>query len=140
VAAYVPGAPFVAAQALRLAVVRRSPLGFGLLTKHGIPDDVAASYAEPLRRSPGVRRDLRKFLRGVSRRHTLAAAERLPAFDRPALIAWAAEDKVFPVEDARRLAGLLPDARLELIEDTLTYVPEDRPDRLVELIRGFASG
>jgi pimeloyl-ACP methyl ester carboxylesterase len=135
---HVPGTPLVAGQALRVAALRRSPLGFGLLTKHGIPDDVSDSYVAPLRRSAGVRRDLGKVLRGIRRRHTLEAAERLRAFERPALIAWAAEDKVFPVADGRRLAALLPDARLELIHDSLTYVPEDQPERLAALIRDFS--
>jgi pimeloyl-ACP methyl ester carboxylesterase len=135
---HVPGAPLVAAQAMRAALLRRSPLGFGLLTKHGIPDDVSASYVAPLRESAGVRRDMAKVLRGIRRRHTLEAAERLRDFQRPALIAWAAEDKVFPIGDARRLAALLPDARLELIHDSLTYIPEDQPERLAALIRDFA--
>ncbi len=135
----VPGAPAVAAQALRIPALRRSPLGFGLLTKHGIPDDVSASYVAPLRRDAGVRRDLAKVLRGVSKRYTVEAAERLRGFERPALIAWAAEDKVFPVKDARRLAATLPDARLEIIHDTLTYLPEDQPEPLARLIRDFSS-
>jgi pimeloyl-ACP methyl ester carboxylesterase len=135
----VPGAPAVAAQALRIPALRRSPLGFGLLTKHGIPDDVSASYVAPLRRDAGVRRDLAKVLRGVSKRYTVEAAERLRGFERPALIAWAAEDKVFPVKDARRLAATLPDARLEIIHDTLTYIPEDQPEPLARLIRDFSS-
>jgi pimeloyl-ACP methyl ester carboxylesterase len=134
----VPGAPAVAAQALRLPALRRSPLGFGLLTKHGIPDDVSESYVAPLRRNAGVRRDLAAVLRGIRRRYTIEAGNRLHAFDRPALIAWAAEDKVFPVGDARRLAEVLPDARLELVHDSLTYIAEDQPQQLAALIRDFA--
>lgn len=135
--AHVPGATWQTAQLLRAAPLRRSALGFGLLTKHGLPDDVSDSYVEPLRRSAEVRRDLTKVLKAIRRRHTLEAAERLPSFHAPTLIAWAAEDKVFPVEDARKLAELLPAARLELVEDSLTYIPEDQPQRLADLIRGF---
>jgi pimeloyl-ACP methyl ester carboxylesterase len=78
-------------------------------------------------------------LRGIRKRYTIEAAERLRGFGRPALIAWAAEDKVFPVADARRLAATLPDARLELLHDTLTYIPEDQPEPLARLIRDFSS-
>jgi pimeloyl-ACP methyl ester carboxylesterase len=138
VAARIPGAPWIAAQALRVGLVRRSPLGFGLLTKHGIDDDVLASYVEPVRRSADVRRDLARVLRGVSSRHTTEAAERLAGFDRPTLIAWAREDRVFPTGDARRLTEIIPNARLEWIDDSWTYVPEDQPARLARLIRDFA--
>ena len=37
-------------------------------------------------------------------------------------------------------ASLDPAARLELIDDSWTYVPEDRPERLAELIGEFAAG
>ena len=39
-------------------------------------------------------------MRGISPDHTLAAAERLRAFDRPALIAWGTRDRFFPLRDA----------------------------------------
>ncbi len=69
---------------------------------------------------------------------TLAAAERLRGFRRPALIAWAPEDRFFKLRFGQRLAAELPDARLELIEDSLTFVPEDQPRRLAELVGSFA--
>jgi pimeloyl-ACP methyl ester carboxylesterase len=108
--ARVPGAAWQTAQALRLPAFRRSPLGFGLLTKHGVDDEITESYVEELRRNPGVRRDLTKALKGVHRRHTLEAAERLPDFVQPTLVAWARDDKVFPLDDGRRLAQLIPNA------------------------------
>jgi pimeloyl-ACP methyl ester carboxylesterase len=39
---------------------------------------------------------------------------------------------------AERLAARLPDARIEQIEDSYTFVPEDQPERLSELIAAFA--
>ena len=53
------------------------------------------------------------------------------------LLAWAPEDRFFPFAHAERLADLLPDARLERIEDSRTFVSEDQPQRLAELIAGF---
>ena len=41
---------------------------------------------------------------------------------------------------ALRRSSTLPDARLEWIEDSYTFSPEDRPDRLAELIASFAQG
>jgi pimeloyl-ACP methyl ester carboxylesterase len=135
----IPGATSLTAKALGSARLRRGPLGFGLLTKHGIPDDVSASYVEPLRRDPAIRRDLAKALKAIDKRYTIEAAEKLPRFDRPALIAWATEEKVFPEKDARKLADLLPDSRLEFIEDSWTYIPEDQPEKLAALMREFLS-
>jgi pimeloyl-ACP methyl ester carboxylesterase len=54
------------------------------------------------------------------------------------LLVWAADDKFFPVEHARRLAGILPNARLELIEGSRTWVMRDRPERTADLIGRFA--
>ena len=39
-------------------------------------------------------------------------------FHRPVLLAWAREDRLFPLSLASRLAAVLPDARLELIDDS----------------------
>ena len=74
-----------------------------------------------------MRRDLARFFAGLDPRHTLEAAERLPAFDRPALIAWSREDRFFPRSHAERLAELLPQGRLEWIDDARTFSPEDQP-------------
>jgi pimeloyl-ACP methyl ester carboxylesterase len=38
----------------------------------------------------------------------LAAAERLPDFNRPALVVWASQDRVMPAEHGRSPAKLLP--------------------------------
>jgi pimeloyl-ACP methyl ester carboxylesterase len=135
----IPGATALTAKALGSARLRRGPLGFGLLTKHGIPDDVTAGYVEPLRRDAEVRRDLDKALKGIDKRYTVEAAKLLPRFDKPALIVWAREEKVFPEEDARKLAERLPDSRLEFLDDCWTYIPEDQPEKLAALIREFVS-
>ena len=136
--AKVPGGTWLLVQSLRLRLVQRLPVGFGWLTKRPIPREAVDSYVLPSRRDPAIRRDLRAFLRTVHKRHTLAAAEQLPAFTRPVLLAWATEDKLFPTSLAERLAERLPDATIVPIADSLTFVPEDQPDELVRLIAEFA--
>jgi pimeloyl-ACP methyl ester carboxylesterase len=86
-----------------------------------------------------VRRDTAKVLSGISSRYTVEAAEQLRSFDRPVLLAWASEDRVFPLREAERLLADLQQGRLELIEDSYTFTPEDQPGRLAELIAEFAS-
>ena len=73
----------------------------------------------------------------MSKKDTLAAAERLRDFDKPVLLAWAREDKFFKVKLAERLLERLPNGRLELIDDSYTFVPIDQPERLAELVREF---
>jgi pimeloyl-ACP methyl ester carboxylesterase len=67
----------------------------------------------------------------------LDAAERLPSFERPALVVWATQDRVMPPEHGRRLAELLPQGRLVEIPDSYTLVPLDQPARLAEAIQRF---
>ncbi|MEN3360617.1 MAG: hypothetical protein V7637_4599 [Mycobacteriales bacterium] len=136
--ARLPGSGWLLAQALRPRALHRLPIAYGWLTHRPIPPEVMDSYLQPARRSPGVRRDLRRFLRGVHRRHTLAAAERFGAFDRPVLLAWGVDDRLFPVSLARRLAALLPDARLVPVAGARTFVPEDQAEVLAKLITEFA--
>ena len=135
---YVPGSPMVLGQAMRRRVLQRSPAGFGLLTKGGFPPDVAESFVAPSRSDSGTRHDLAKVLRGIHKRHTLDAADRLPQWDGRALVVWARDDKVFPLEHGRRLAELLSADLIE-VEDSYSFVPEDRPERLAQAIREFAA-
>ncbi|MEA2353701.1 MAG: hypothetical protein QOJ14_2115 [Thermoleophilaceae bacterium] len=135
----VPGGLSLLARAARLRPVRRAPNAFGWLMHQDPPADVLEGWTQPLATSAGVRRDAAKVLRGVNKRHTLAAAERLGAFDRPVLIAWAAADRVFPLADAQKLASILPDARLVTIQDSYSFVPEDQPEELARLIGEFVA-
>jgi pimeloyl-ACP methyl ester carboxylesterase len=137
---HVPGLITALVQAARIGAVRRSPLGFGLLIKRRpMDDEVLRAHLAPFLADQRVRRDALKVLRGISNRQTIEAAERLRRFDRPTLIAWAPEDRFFKLRFAERLVADIPNARLVRIEDSLTFVPEDQPERLAEEIRGFVA-
>jgi pimeloyl-ACP methyl ester carboxylesterase len=136
--AALPGGAWALMQPLRVRALRNTPIAFGWLAKHGIDPEASDSYVRPSLTNRGVRRDARKVIRGIHPRHTLAAAERLKDFDRPVLIIWTREKDFFPWEHAERLAKTFPNARLERVEDSYTFVSEDQPERLAELISGFA--
>src|SRR3954467_12049024 len=136
--ARIPGSMAVLGQLLRIRALYPLPILFGWVVKRPLPDAVAQAYLSPLRKSAGVRRDLRKLLRSVHPRHTMAAAEALRTFDRPVLLAWAPEDKLFPIRLAHRLAALLPDAKLVEVPDSYTFVSEDQPPALAGHIAVFA--
>lgn len=135
--AAVPGFTWLLTRLVQLPFVQRLPLAYGMVMRRMPPADVLASYVRPCRENPGVRRDLRRFLRGVHRRHTLAAAEKLPDFTAPVLFVGAADDRVFPAHLAGRLAELLPDARRVTVADSYTFVPEDQPAELARVVVDF---
>jgi pimeloyl-ACP methyl ester carboxylesterase len=138
VLAHVPGAVFLIVQSLRPRAARRLPMAYGWLTKRPIPDDMSDSWLRPALSDRRIRREIAAILKGISSRYTLEAAERFGEFQRPVLIAWAPEDRFFKFRDAERLASAFPQARLERIEDSYTFVPLDQPERTAELIAEFA--
>jgi pimeloyl-ACP methyl ester carboxylesterase len=48
------------------------------------------------------------------------------------------EDRFFKLSFAEKLADTIRGATLERIEDSYTFVSEDQPERLAELIARFA--
>lgn len=124
-------------QQLRFPPLRRLPITFGWLTKRG--DATAARWLQPLLKQSGVRRDAVRVLRSIAAQPSLLleAAEQLPSFDRPALVVWASEDRVMPLDHGRRLAALLPHAHLVEVPDSYTLIPLDQPARLAQAIGNF---
>jgi pimeloyl-ACP methyl ester carboxylesterase len=123
---------------LRFRLPRQAPFAFGWLTHEPIDRQAEDSYVFPALDDAGVRADVRRVLRGIEPSYTLEAADRLKTFDKPLLTAWGREDKFCPPEHAERLAALVPDGRVEWIENSYTFTPEDQPERLAELIASFA--
>ena len=126
-------------QSMRIRPMRKTPLAFGWLAKRELPDELLASWAEPFLGDAGVRRDTRRLLAAVRRSQLLDNTARLSEFDRPVLIAWAPEDRFFPIDHARRLAAIFPDARLEEVPDAYAFVSLDQPKRVADLIREFTA-
>ncbi|HEX8205103.1 MAG TPA: alpha/beta fold hydrolase [Solirubrobacteraceae bacterium] len=130
----------VLGQPLRFRVVQRLPLVYGWVCKRHPPRWVWRSWIEPGLRDARIRRDFGKAFSACHPSQTLAAAEALPSFGKPSLVVWCTERTlIYPARHARRLAELL-DARLEWVEDSYIYVPEDQPERLAGLIAEFADG
>ncbi|GAA3270056.1 alpha/beta hydrolase [Dactylosporangium vinaceum] len=124
-------------QQMRLKPARRLPIAFGWLTKRG--DAATRAWMEPILTRPGIARDAVRALRSLfaDRAILLRAAEDLRTFDRPALVVWAAGDRVMPPEHGRRLAALLPQGKLVTIDDTATLIPLDQPARLAAAIQSW---
>ena len=134
--ARVPGGLKAVLQLLRIRVVQRLPTSFSGLSRR-LGKDVIAQWLQPGLRDKAIRHDLRKVIRGIDRRYTLDAAEKLRTFDHPVLIAWAPEARFFPIKYGERLAADLSNATLERIDDAYTFVSVDQPGRTAQLIEDF---
>ena len=137
-AARVPGGLTAMMAGMRFAPLRRLPNAYGRLIKRDFAGAPTREWVDPYLTNKEIRRDTIKVLRAIDPKYTFEAAERLREFDRPALLAWAVEDRFFKLSFAERLAETIRGAKLERIEDSYTFVSEDQPERLAELIRSFA--
>ena len=137
-AAKVPGALTGMMQGMRLGSMRRLPIAFGWLIKKDFAGAPSRQWVTPYLSDRGIRRDTIKVLKGIDPEYTFDAADKLAHFDKPALLAWAVEDRFFRPSFAERLAATIPGARLEWIEDSYTFVSEDQPERLAALVGEFA--
>jgi len=58
----------------------------------------------------------------------IKTAQRLPSFERPALLVWASGDRVMPLEHGRRLAAFLPQGRLIEVTTATRSSPWTNPE------------
>jgi pimeloyl-ACP methyl ester carboxylesterase len=124
---------------LKFRPVRSLPSAYGWLSHHQPPHQLIDRWVANYLADKGVRRDTRRLLAALGEDAFLGQiAAELAGFGKPALLAWAADDKFFPLAHARRLAGILPDARLELVQGSRTWVMRDQPQRTAQLIGHFA--
>lgn len=135
--AHVPPLLTAALQPMRIRALRGLPFAYGRIAKHGVPHATTDRWLRPALTQRGVRRDVARFLRGIHARDTLQAAERLPAFGKPALLLWPREERTFPFAHAERLRDLLPDARLVEVPDAWAFLPLDQPALTAAAIGAF---
>lgn len=136
-----PGGLAAALRALRFRPLRRTPMTFGWMAKHGIPDDLVDAWLAPASADRGVRRDLEKYVRGTKdgRRDLIAATRELDRFTRPVRVVWAEDDRLMPLAEGRRLASGFPTAQFHLVKDSYTLLPLDQPAALARHIRELAA-
>jgi pimeloyl-ACP methyl ester carboxylesterase len=138
-AARIPGGYVAALKPLRLKPLRRLPLTFGWMSKRPVPDEQMDRWLEPASSQALIRRDLRKYAGDTraGRRRLREANETLATFSKPVLVAWAAEDRVMPIQCGHRLAASFPNSRFVEIPDSGTLIPLDQPQLLARAISAF---
>ncbi|GAC1404551.1 MAG: alpha/beta fold hydrolase [Mycobacterium sp.] len=85
--------------------------------------------------SAAARRDAVALTASLDPKLTLRAAPAIEAFDRPVTLTWGTDDKLFPLDHARRLRDAFPRATLIEIPDCSTFVMLDAPQTLAAAIR-----
>ncbi|QES50242.1 alpha/beta hydrolase [Streptomyces venezuelae] len=133
----IPGGLFLLLQSFRSRRLAGMQNSLGGMAKRPIPHELVRRWYRPLLTDPAVRRDFAAFLKATRKDTYLRAAERLPEFRRPALVAWGAEDRMMPPATGRRLAELLPRGRYVEIPDARTLIPLDNPGALCAELRAF---
>ncbi|QRY61027.1 alpha/beta fold hydrolase [Gordonia sp. PDNC005] len=130
-----PGGPSLFMQLTRTPMFRRGRQAYGGLAKRGIDDGLLDAWFAPALRDADIRRDLKKFATGTPSREVLDHWHReVVTFDGPVLLLWATEDRMMPVEHARRMADEFSNAKLVEVDDSWTLLPLDQPERVaVEL-------
>ncbi|MFE7118741.1 alpha/beta fold hydrolase [Streptomyces sp. NPDC057654] len=136
-AASVPGGLFLLLQSFRVPFLVRMQSSLGGMAKRPIPYASVRRWYRPLLTNREIRRDFAKFCRSAAPSTYLDAAANLRKFDRPALVAWGAEDRMMPPATGRRLAALLPRGRYTQIPDARTLVQLDNPVALTAELRRF---
>lgn len=138
-----PGFTTLMAQLFRFKPLLKTSLVLGLLSHTLTKEELYELYIRHFIHYKGVRADFTKVVKGWSTHDTIQAAEKLSSFNKPVLVIWGADDtKLFPIALGRRVYGIFPDARFEIVENALTYVQEDQPEafayKLVHFIENTA--
>ncbi|ORV50487.1 hydrolase [Mycobacterium europaeum] len=107
------------------------------VTRHGIPAERQPAIFGGFMTSSAVRREAVRFSADLNPRYTLAATGAIAEWNKPALMAWGSQDKMFPLTHAQRLAEAFPNGQLRTIEDSSTYVMLDQPDELATTVTDF---
>ncbi|MEV6216950.1 alpha/beta hydrolase [Nocardia sp. NPDC051833] len=137
-AAYLPGGVTLALRQLRIRWLRESPLMFGWMAKFPIPQDLVHGWTEPGLRDRGIRRDVLAYMRSdLCGADLVANTEALRHFRGEALILWSSAGKVMPREHGRRLAELIPRARLVEIDDAYVLSMLDQPAAVAAAVTDF---
>ena len=85
--------------------------------------------------SAAARRDAVAVTASLDPALTLRAAPAIEAFGPPVTLAWGTQDKLFPLDHARRLRDAFPNATLIEIPDCSAFVMLDVPGVLADAIR-----
>ena len=118
---------WLVAYTAKFKLIQRLPTAYGYVTSRPMPADIMRSYTGPVRLNPGTRRDFRRMLRAVDTKYTFEAADRLTTFDKPALVLWGENDKIFPASTAGDSPSCCPEASSSWCPTAAPSSPKNNP-------------
>ncbi|MFT4087099.1 MAG: alpha/beta hydrolase [Gordonia sp. (in: high G+C Gram-positive bacteria)] len=122
----------------KTSLFRHGKQMYGGLSINRIPDPVMDDWFAPATSNAEIRRDFAKFATGTPSRETLLRwHDDVVKFPRPVLLLWATQDRMMPVEHARRMATEFPDATLVEVLDSWTLISEDQPEEFAAQLKAF---
>jgi pimeloyl-ACP methyl ester carboxylesterase len=131
------GTVWLAMRQLKIGWMRKQRLIFGMMAKSTVPQVIMDDWVAAGLSDGAIRRDLVKYCRTrFDKTDLMRATDRLADFDRPALVLWS-ENPVMPVEHARRLADVLPQGRLRMVDDAYVLIMLDQPEQTAAAIGEF---
>ena len=123
----------------RIKPLLSSRLVLGLLSYKLTGQEIFNDYLKHFVQDKAVRHDFKKVVRGLLPQYTGAAATELAKHEKPTLLLWASEEKLFPVSLAERLKEMFTNAQLVLVDGSLTYIQVDQPEQFVKHVREFVT-
>ncbi len=127
----------LAMRQLKIGWLRRQWFMFGQMAKTPVPQDIVDEWLAAGLTDRLIRADLVKYCRTqFDRPDLIRATNRLADFDGPALVLWS-RNPVMPAEHGERLAALLPNGRLQQVEDAYVLTMIDQPERTARAIGDF---
>lgn len=108
----------------------------GLVHADRITPEMIDAYEAPFRGIEG-RLSYLRAARALRTEELTSRTGDIETLQTPTLIVWGAQDVFQPIDYGRRLAGAMPHARFEAIEEAGHFLPEDAPEHLAQLIIAF---
>ena len=137
-AARLPGGIRLAARQLRAGWLRRTPLLFGQMAKHPLPQELVRGWSEAVLTDPAVVRDLKKYgTHCLDPDELVAHTDALARFSGPALVLWSSANKVMPLAHGHRLAALRPAATYAEVPDAFVLPMLDNPSSVAAEMTRF---
>jgi len=138
---HAPGLTWLSAQLMHLVpMLGRLPWVFGDLTDAPLDRDLMAHWLRPMRTNAQVRRDVCKFARSLSNRHTLDAGAAMRRFGKPVLVLWSARSRHFPRRLAERMQQEWPHTELIWIDSPGVFLSLAHAQELASHIQRFCAG
>ncbi|MFQ5846606.1 MAG: alpha/beta fold hydrolase [Candidatus Methylomirabilales bacterium] len=123
-------------QTLGLRTGFRKALLGGIVHRDRVTDTLVREYVRPFEGLQGGQAYLR-CARALNNRDILIRASEIEQLPLPVLILWGEADAYQDVKVGQHLADQLATARLVVLKEAGHFLPEDQPEEITRLVKGF---